>query len=58
MSVRPRGNSGRVSDGKGCGVPTGFFYGILSPAPFGFKICDGCDILAYHNFSVLVIFSI
>jgi hypothetical protein len=33
------------------GVPTGFFYGILSLSPFGFKICDGCDILAYHKFS-------
>jgi hypothetical protein len=28
---------GRVED-RSYGVPTGFFYGILSPAPFGFKI--------------------
>jgi hypothetical protein len=40
------------------GYPLDFFCGILSPAPFGFKIGDGCDILAYHNFADLVIFSI
>jgi RNA recognition motif-containing protein len=26
-------------------------------AAFGFKICRGCDILAYHKFPVLVILS-
>jgi hypothetical protein len=60
MSIRPRGMPGGRVEDRSYGVHTGFFYGILSPAPFCFKFIevviskDICKMAKVHVFSETV----